>query len=277
MPVVFFMAVGSMVFGALAAYNQRGFKRFLAYSAIGHVGYLLIGFSCSTLSGVQGILVYTMVYVVTSLLVWGILLCLSGQSGQKMQYTSELVGLGATQPALAMTLSVCFLSMAGIPPLAGFYAKYLVFLSAMDSSMYVLAFIGVMTSIVGAFNYLRWSKIIWFEALPKTVGSVVQHDEKVTNVSMSQEQAYVLSAGTFFLVFLMFEPSSLLIMAHRMSLVLFVLSISFPSLTRGQNVMQFGSMLALGASSCWFESSRFDLFHIYKVRPFFCYLLWLVL
>jgi NADH-quinone oxidoreductase subunit N len=126
MPVVFFMAVGSMVFGALAAYNQRGFKRFLAYSAIGHVGYLLIGFSCSTLSGVQGILVYTMVYVVTSLLVWGILLCLSGQSGQKTQYISELVGLGATQPALAMTLSVCFLSMAGIPPLAGFYAKYLV-------------------------------------------------------------------------------------------------------------------------------------------------------
>jgi NADH-quinone oxidoreductase subunit N len=90
------MAAGSMIFGALAAYNQRGFKRFLAYSAIGHVGYLLIGFSCSTLSGVQGILVYTLVYVVTSLLVWTILLCISSASGQKTQYISELVGLGST-------------------------------------------------------------------------------------------------------------------------------------------------------------------------------------
>jgi NADH-quinone oxidoreductase subunit N len=129
------MAVGSMVFGALAAYNQRGFKRFLAYSAIGHVGYLLIGFSCSTLSGVQGILVYTMVYVVTSLLVWTILLCLVSPIGQKTQYISELVGLGSSQRSLAVTLSIALLSMAGIPPLAGFYAKYLIFLSAMDSSM----------------------------------------------------------------------------------------------------------------------------------------------
>jgi NADH-quinone oxidoreductase subunit N len=76
--------------------------------------------------------------------------------------------------------------MAGIPPLAGFYAKYLIFLSAIESSMYILAFIGVLTSVVGAFNYLRWSKIIWFEALPKTVGSSLSADEKVGTVSMSK-------------------------------------------------------------------------------------------
>ena len=175
-----------------------------------------------------------------------------------------MIGLGSSQRILAITLSVSLLSMAGIPPLAGFYAKYLIFLSAMDSSMYILAFIGVLSSVVGAFNYLRWSKIIWFEPLPKTVGSALEYDEKVGVVHMSQNQSYVLALGTFFLVFLMVEPSSVLIAAHRISLVLFLLYKIYKntSFYKAQNVMQFGSMLALGASSCWFESSRFDNFFL---------------
>tara|TARA_B110001469_G_C9412922_1_gene211214 strand:+ start:213 stop:521 length:309 start_codon:yes stop_codon:yes gene_type:complete len=100
-------------------------------------------------------------------------------------YVSELVGLGSSQRALGITLSVALLSIAGIPPLAGFYAKYLIFLSAIDSSMYMLAFIGVLTSVIGTFNYLRWSKIIWFESLPKSVGSYSSFDEKIGGVSIT--------------------------------------------------------------------------------------------
>jgi NADH:ubiquinone oxidoreductase subunit 2 (subunit N) len=93
----------------------------------------------------------------------------------------------------------------------------------MESSMYILAFIGVLTSVVGCFNYLRWTKVIWFEPLPSTKGALLPHDEKISTVSISQEQSYVLALGTMFLVFLMLEPSSLLILAHRISLVLFIL------------------------------------------------------
>lgn len=113
------------------------------------------------------------------------MLCLSSFSSQKVLYVSELVGLGGSQRVLAITLTVSLLSIAGIPPLAGFYAKYLVFLSSIGGSMYVLAFIGVFTSVIGTFNYLRWCKVVWFDPLPKSVGSYLSFDEKLGGVGVT--------------------------------------------------------------------------------------------
>jgi len=113
------------------------------------------------------------------------LVCLSSFSSQKTLYVSELAGLGSSRGVLGMTLTVSLLSIAGIPPLAGFYAKYLVFLSSIGGSMYVLSFIGVFTSVVGTFNYLRWCKIIWFDSLPKSVGSHLSFDEKLGGIGVT--------------------------------------------------------------------------------------------
>jgi NADH-quinone oxidoreductase subunit N len=160
--IVVFIALGSMVLGAFAAIGQRNFKRLLAYSSIGHVGYALVGLSAGTSAGVEGVVVYMAIYVVTTL---GVFACVLGmrRDGHYVESIEDLAGLGRNNPAMAFALAMLMFSLAGIPPLAGFFAKWYVFVAAVEVKLYALAVIGVLSSVVGAFYYLRIVKIIYFD------------------------------------------------------------------------------------------------------------------
>tara|TARA_B100000780_G_scaffold269939_1_gene229242 strand:- start:486 stop:1982 length:1497 start_codon:yes stop_codon:yes gene_type:complete len=209
--VIMISAVLSMVVAAFTALTQRKIKRFLAYSSVGHVGYLLIGLGTGTVEGVQGLLLYTLIYVVMTLNAWTFVLSseYNDKEGRAVYFT-DFIGLGKTNPLLAITFTCTLLSMAGVPPLAGFLSKMYVFFSAMEGGMYLVAFIGVLTSVVGAFYYLRFIKIMYFEK----AGSLTSFK------AMTREQSIVLGATFLFIISLFLDPTPLLLLTHKMALTL---------------------------------------------------------
>ncbi len=160
--VITFISILSMVLGAFAAIGQRNIKRLMAYSSIGHMGYALVGLAAGTQAGVQGVIIYMLVYMAMTL---GTFACiLSMRRGESMvEDISDLAGLSRTNPTMAFMLAMLLFSLAGIPPLAGFFAKFYVFLAAIESGLYVLSVIGVLASVVGAYYYLRIVKIMYFD------------------------------------------------------------------------------------------------------------------
>ncbi len=175
--VVWFISVASMLLGAFAAINQRNIKRLMAYSSIGHVGYALIGLATGSAAGVRGILVYFAIYLFMNIGTFTVILCMRRQ-GKLVEGIEDLAGLSRTQPGLALALAIFMFSMAGIPPLAGFFAKLYVFLAAIDAGLYVLAVIGVLASVVGAYYYLRIVKLMYFDepaaAFDRPIGREMQ-------------------------------------------------------------------------------------------------------
>jgi NADH-quinone oxidoreductase subunit N len=166
--IIWFIAVASMLLGSFAAINQRNIKRLMAYSSIGHVGYALIGLAAGSAIGVRGILVYMAIYLFMNVGTFAVILCMR-RDGRMVEEIGDLAGLSRTQPGLALALAIFMFSMAGIPPLAGFFAKLYIFLAAIDAGLYTLAVIGVLASVVGAFYYLRIVKLMYFDE-PAGVG-----------------------------------------------------------------------------------------------------------
>jgi NADH-quinone oxidoreductase subunit N len=160
--IVIFIAIASMALGAFAAIGQTNIKRLLAYSSIANMGYALVGLAAGTVSGVQGVLVYMAIYLATTLAAFACVL-LMHRDGKPVEEIGELAGLSRTNPWMAFALSMMMFSLAGIPPLAGFWAKFYVFLAAIDAKLYVLAVVGVVTSVIGAYYYLRLVKVIYFD------------------------------------------------------------------------------------------------------------------
>jgi len=160
--IIVFVAIASMVLGAFAAIGQKNIKRLLAYSSIGHIGYVLVGLSAGTVEGVAGVAIYMVIYLVTTLGAFACVLSME-RDGHYYENIEDLAGLSKTNPALAFALAMIMFSLAGIPPLAGFFAKWYVFSAAVNSGLYPLAVIGVVASVVGAFYYLRIVKIIYFD------------------------------------------------------------------------------------------------------------------
>ncbi|MFC5504715.1 NADH-quinone oxidoreductase subunit NuoN [Bosea massiliensis] len=160
--IVIFIAIASMALGAFAAIGQTNIKRLLAYSSIANMGYALVGLAAGTVSGVQGVLVYMAIYLATTLAAFACVL-LMRRDGKPVEEIGELAGLSRTNPWMAFALSMMMFSFAGIPPLAGFWAKFYVFLAAIDAKLYVLAVVGVVTSVIGAYYYLRLVKVIYFD------------------------------------------------------------------------------------------------------------------
>jgi NADH-quinone oxidoreductase subunit N len=160
--IVIFLAIASMVLGAFAAIGQTNIKRLMAYSSIGHVGFALVGLASNNAEGTAGVLIYMAIYVAMTL---GTFACiLSMRRGDKnVEDISELAGLAKTDLRLAGILALLMFSLAGIPPLAGFWAKWYAFLPAIKAGLYPLAVIGVVASVVGAFYYLRIIKIMFFD------------------------------------------------------------------------------------------------------------------
>jgi NADH-quinone oxidoreductase subunit N len=160
--VIVFLSIASMVLGAFAAIAQANIKRLMAYSSIGHVGYSLIGLAAGTAAGIRGVLVYLAIYLFMNVGAWAVILCMRRQ-GRMLEQIADLSGLSRTNPALALALAIFMFSLAGIPPAAGFFAKLYIFLAAIDAKLAGLAVIGVVTSVVGAYYYLRIVKVMYFD------------------------------------------------------------------------------------------------------------------
>src|SRR4051794_14312768 len=160
--IVIFVSIASMALGAFAAIGQRNIKRLMAYSSIGHMGFALVGLASGTQEGVQGVLVYMAIYVAMTLGTFACILSMR-RDGQMVENISDLSGLARTKPAMAFFLAMLLFSLAGIPPLAGFFAKFYVFLAAIKAGLFALAVIAVVTSVVGAYYYLTIVKIMYFE------------------------------------------------------------------------------------------------------------------
>ncbi len=160
--VIAFVAIASMVLGAFAAIGQTNIKRLMAYSSIGHMGFALVGLAAGSEAGVQGVMVYLVIYLAMTLGAFACILAMR-RHDQMVEDIDALAGLSRTQPLVAFCLAAIMFSLAGIPPLAGFFAKYYVFLAAIEKGLYVLAVIGVIASVVGAFYYLRIVKIMYFD------------------------------------------------------------------------------------------------------------------
>jgi NADH-quinone oxidoreductase subunit N len=157
------LAIISMALGALAAIGQSNIKRLMAYSSIGHMGYALIGLAAGSAAGVQGTLIYLALYVFMS---FGVFACIIAmrRAGRAVENIADLAGLSGTNPGYALALALLMFSMAGIPPLSGFFGKLYVFAAAIHAGLNTLAVVGVVTSVIGAFYYLRVIKIMYFDA-----------------------------------------------------------------------------------------------------------------
>jgi NADH-quinone oxidoreductase subunit N len=160
--ILVFVAIASMVLGAFAAIGQRNIKRLMAYSSIGHMGYALVGLAAGTQEGVQGVVVYMAIYVAMTLGTFACILAMR-RGNVMVEEIADLKGLARTNPAMAFFLAMLLFSMAGVPPLAGFFAKFYVFLAAIKAGLYALAVIGVLASVIGCYYYLMIVKVMYFD------------------------------------------------------------------------------------------------------------------
>jgi len=207
--IVIFISMASMLLGAFAALNQTNIKRLMAYSSIGHVGYALIGIAAGSETGIQGVLIYLVIYLVMNL---GTFACiLSMRRGDQMVVgIHDLAGLGKTHKPMALALTILMFSMAGIPPLAGFIGKLYIFLPAITAGLYTLAIIGVLASVISAVYYLRIVKIMYF-------------DEAVEALDRPSEKSigWVLALSSLFVVALTFYPTPIMMNAAKAAASLF--------------------------------------------------------
>jgi len=160
--IIIFISIASMVLAAFAAIAQTNIKRLMAYSSIGHIGYALIGIACVSNEGLRSLLVYLMIYLVMNIAVFSFILSMK-RKDEYFENISDLSGLYKNHPFASIMISLTMFSLAGIPPLAGFFGKFYIFMSAIESNMFALSIIGVLASVVGAFYYLRIVKIIYFD------------------------------------------------------------------------------------------------------------------
>ncbi len=160
--IIVFIAIASMALGSFAAIGQTSIKRLMAYSSIGNIGYALVGLAAGSQAGISGVVIYMIIYLAMTLGAFAVLLSLR-RGGRMYETLDDLSGLSRTHPVLAFCLAAMMFSLAGIPPLAGFFAKYYVFAAAIQANLISLAVIGVVTSVVGAFYYLRLVKVMYFD------------------------------------------------------------------------------------------------------------------
>jgi NADH-quinone oxidoreductase subunit N len=206
--IVVFIAIASMALGAFAAIGQTNIKRLLAYSAIGHVGYALVGLAAGTPEGVRGVIVYMLIYLVMTLGTFGCVLAMRRRDGA-VEEIADLAGLARTNRPMAFVLAMLMFSLAGIPPLAGFFAKYFVFLAAIQAGLVALAVIGVVLSVVSAFYYLRIVKLMFF-------------DEAVEPFEpMPSEIKLVVAIAGLFVVGFVIVAEPIVVLAHAAALSLF--------------------------------------------------------
>ncbi|MGR4892015.1 NADH-quinone oxidoreductase subunit NuoN [Sphingopyxis sp. LARHCG72] len=182
--IIIFLALASIILGAVGAIGQKNIKRLLAYSSINNVGFMLIGLAAGTQQGVEGVLTYLLVYVVTTLGAFLVVLQLRDAGGNQIESIPALAGLSQRRPGLAAAMAVFMFSLAGIPPLFGFWPKYLVFEAAVNANLVPLAVAGIVASVIGAFYYIAIIKMMYFDDKSDTEipagGGVIVEDAVIT-------------------------------------------------------------------------------------------------
>jgi len=195
--ILVFVAIASMALGSFAAIGQRNIKRLMAYSSIGHMGFALIGLAAGTEQGVRGVMIYMAIYLAMTLGSFAFIMAMRSK-GRNVENIADLSGLARTNPAMALFFGLLLFSLAGVPPLAGFFAKFYVFLAAIEAGLYPLAVIGILTSVIGAYYYLMIVKVMCFDE-PKGSFEPMANDIKV-----------VLGASGLFNLLLCIYPAPLI-------------------------------------------------------------------
>jgi NADH-quinone oxidoreductase subunit N len=198
--IVVFVSIASMALGSFAAIGQKNIKRLMAYSSIGHMGFALVGLASGTAEGAQGVLVYVSIYVAMTLGTFSVILAMK-RNGQHVEKISDFAGLSRTNPLLAFFFAMLLFSLAGVPPLAGFFGKFYVFVAAIKAGLFTLSVIGVLTSVIGAYYYLSIVKVMYF-------------DEPLTQLDpVRVELRAVLAVAGLFNIFFFVYPGPLVSMA----------------------------------------------------------------
>ena len=206
--IIIFISVASMVLGAFAAIGQTNIKRLMAYSSIGHMGFALVGFAAASEAGVASVILYMALYVVMTLGTFACILSMRRDSGP-VERIDDLSGLSQTRPFMAFCLAVMMFSLAGIPPMAGFFGKLFVFRAAIDAGLYSLSILGVLASVVGAYYYLRIVKIMYLDAPADEI-----------NEPMPRELSILAGVMTAFTLLFFIYPAPLVELADMASSVL---------------------------------------------------------
>ena len=206
--IVVFVSIASMALGSFAAIGQTNIKRLMAYSSIGHMGFALVGLASGTAEGAQGVLIYVAIYVAMTLGSFSVILAMK-RNGQHVENISDFAGLYRTNPLLAFFFAMLLFSLAGVPPLAGFFGKFYVFVAAINAGLFTLSVIGVLTSVIGAYYYLRIVKVMYFDE------PLVQLDP------VRPELRAVLAVAGLFNIFFCVFPGPLVSMASAAAKSLF--------------------------------------------------------
>jgi NADH-quinone oxidoreductase subunit N len=200
--VIVLASLGSMILGAFAAIGQSNIKRLMAYSSIGHIGFVLMGLAVGGESGLRGVLVYMAIYIAMNIGAFAVLIAMR-RDGRAVEGVDDLAGLGRSDPGMALAMAIFMFSMAGIPPMAGFFAKLYVLLPAIQGGFWLLATVAVLSSVVSAYYYLRIVKVMYFDAAKPGF------DARPTGVSV-----VLAGTGAFTLFFFLF-PAPLLAVARQ--------------------------------------------------------------
>ena len=190
--IIIFISIASMILGAVAAMTQKNFKRLLAYSSIGHIGYALAGVATGEITGYQSAIVYISIYVIMNIGAFSCLYLLK-KDGKYKENISDLSGISKKHPLLAISLLVILFSLAGVPPLGGFFAKFYVFVAVLEKQMYALAIIGLLTTVMSAFYYLKIIKTIYFD------DSSITFESTKNRTAQASVFASCIILSTFFL------------------------------------------------------------------------------
>ena len=195
--VIIFISIASMGLGAVAAIGQKNIKRLMAYSSIGHMGFALVGLAAASMVGVRGVALYMLIYLVMTLGTFAVILAMR-RNNEALENIDDLAGLATTNPIIATMMTILMFSLAGIPPLAGFMAKWYVFLAAVQAGLWPLAILGVLASVIGAFYYLRVIKVMWFDQPVAGPLQPIGFDLKlVLGASAAFTMLFILVAGPF--------------------------------------------------------------------------------
>ncbi len=207
--IIVFVSIASMLLGAFAAIGQTNIKRLMAYSSIGHMGFALVGLAAGTEDGVRGVLIYLAIYLAMNIGTFVCILSMRRTEGM-VEDIDDLAGLSQTRPLMALSLLILMFSLAGIPPMAGFFAKFYVFLAAIQAELYTLAVLGVLSSVVGAFYYIRIVKVMYFDEPAEAFA-----------YPMSGEMRVILFGSVAFTALFFLYPSALVASATQAAAALF--------------------------------------------------------
>ena len=204
--IIIFLSIASMFLGGIAAISQTNIKRLLAYSSIGHIGYILVGLASANEEGIKGVVIYMFVYVIMNIAVFTIILSLKKEN-RFVEKIFEFTGLSRHKPLIALSMAITMLSMAGIPPFAGFFGKFYIFIAAVKADLILLAVLGLISSVISAFYYLRIIKVMYFD----------ENEDSNFQLTISSKSMLILVLSIILISFFIFYPTFLTSMSTNIA------------------------------------------------------------